>query len=158
MVEQFLLLFQALFLLLLYLFIWRIVRTASRDLRLPQESFFLAPGQLRREPPREQPHHRIVIETSPALPPGRTFELGAGALTIGRSSENAIALAGDEFASATHARLEPLRDGIWIVDLGSTNGTYVNGRQVQGRERLSEGDVVRVGETELRIDGLVDGR
>jgi pSer/pThr/pTyr-binding forkhead associated (FHA) protein len=153
MVEQLLLLFQALFLLLLYLFIWRVVRTASRDLRLPQESFFLAPAQLHGGPPQEHPHHLVVIEASPSLPPGQAFELGVAPLTIGRSAENAIPLATDEFASAKHARLEPLRDGVWIVDLDSTNGTYVNGRQVQGRERLSEGDVVRVGETELRIDG-----
>ena len=153
MVEQLLLLFQALFLLLLYLFIWRVVRTASRDLRLPQESFFLAPAQLHGGQAREHPRRLVVIEVSPSLPPGQAFELGVAPLTIGRSAENAIPLARDEFASAKHARLEPLRDGVWIVDLGSTNGTYVNGRQIQGRERLSEGDVVRVGETELRIDG-----
>jgi pSer/pThr/pTyr-binding forkhead associated (FHA) protein len=41
---------------------------------------------------------------------------------------------------------------VWIVDLGSTNGTYVNGQPVSGRERLEEGDLVRVGETELRIE------
>ncbi len=42
-------------------------------------------------------------------------------------------------------------DGVWIVDLGSTNGTYVNGREIDGREQLHDGDVVRVGDTELRV-------
>jgi pSer/pThr/pTyr-binding forkhead associated (FHA) protein len=151
MIEQLLLLFQALFLLLLYLFIWRVVRTASRDMRLPQESFFLAPSQVQASPV-EAARSRLVVEASPALEPGRAFELGTAPLTIGRSGENAIALPSDEYASAHHARIEPLRDGVWIVDLGSTNGTYLNGEQVNGRGQLREGDVVRVGETELRIE------
>jgi pSer/pThr/pTyr-binding forkhead associated (FHA) protein len=157
MVEQLLLLFQALFLLLLYLFIWRIVRTASRDLRLPQESFLLAPAQLHGAAPQDHPRHLLVIEASPSLPAGQAYELGVAPITIGRSSDNVIPLPADEFASARHARLEPLRDGVWIVDLASTNGTFVNGRQVQGRERLTAGDVVRVGETELRIDNGAHG-
>ena len=151
MIEQLLLLFQALFLVLLYLFIWRVVRTASRDLRLPQESFFLAPAQVAGTPLAKAPKQRLVIEASTSLEPGQSFELGTAPITIGRSEENTIALPADEFASARHARIEPLRDGVWIVDLGSTNGTSVNGRRIDGRERLSEGDVIRIGDTELRI-------
>jgi pSer/pThr/pTyr-binding forkhead associated (FHA) protein len=153
MVEQLLLLFQALFLVLLYLFIWRVVRTASRDLRLPQESFFLAPSQAHGgqvAPP--VPRGRLVIEASPSFEPGRSFELGVSPVTIGRSGENAIPLPQDEYASSQHARLEPLRNGVWLVDLGSTNGTYVNGRQVSGREQLHDGDVVHIGETDLRVE------
>jgi pSer/pThr/pTyr-binding forkhead associated (FHA) protein len=154
MVEQLLLLFQALFLLLLYLFIWRVVRTASRDLRLPQESFFLAPSQLAGSAAASDgvPRRRLVIARSPSLAAGRTFELGVAPVTVGRSAENTIALHSDEYASGRHARIEPLRDGVWVVDLGSTNGTSVNGHRIAGRERLSEGDVVRVGETELRLE------
>ena len=152
MVEQLLLLFQALFLVLLYLFIWRVVRTASRDLRLPQESFFLTPSLTHGSALASlAPRRRLVIESSPSVEPGREFELGVAPITVGRSGENAIALDADEYASARHARIEPLRDGVWLVDLGSTNGTYVNGRQVDGRERLHEGDVIRIGETELRV-------
>ena len=92
-----------------------------------------------------------VVPYDPSLEPGATIPLGTSPLTIGRSGENAIALTADEYASGHHARIEPLRDGLWIVDLGSTNGTYVNGEPVAGRERLSEGDLVRVGETELRV-------
>ena len=151
-VETTLLFLKIAFLVLLYLFIWLVVRTASRDLRLPQESFFLAPSQVHGGPPAPQlPKRRLVIETSPSLEPGRVFELGAAPITIGRSGENTIALAQDEYASARHARLEPLRDGVWLVDLGSTNGTFVNGRRLDGREQLQEGDVIRVGETELRV-------
>ena len=149
MVEQILLLLQALFLLVLFLFIWWVMRSAGRDLRLPQESFLVRPGQVDGAP---APRARLVVQRSPCLDAGTSFSLGSAPLTIGRSLENAIALATDEYASARHARIEPHRDGVWIVDLGSTNGTYVNGQPVSGRERLEEGDLVRVGETELRIE------
>lgn len=151
MIDQVLLLLQALFLVLLYLFIWRVFRTASRDLRLPQESFIMTPAQLRRELPEPSPRRRVVIGASSSLESGSTFELAATAITIGRSEDNVIRLRNDDYASARHARIEPLRDGVWIVDLDSTNGTFVNGRKVHGRELLGPGDVVRVGNTELRV-------
>ena len=150
MVDQILLLFQALFLVLLYLFIWRIVRTASRDLRVPQESFVLAPGRLA-SVPVEPPRHRLVVEASPSAPAGRAYVLGPAPVTIGRGEGNVIALPTDEYASTRHARIEALRDGLWVVDLGSRNGTFVNGTPVDGREQLHAGDLVRIGETELRV-------
>jgi pSer/pThr/pTyr-binding forkhead associated (FHA) protein len=73
-------------------------------------------------------------------------------LTIGRSEDNTDALKGDEFASAHHARIESQRDGVWILDLGSTNGTFVNGARLDGRRQLHEGDVVQIGDTELRFE------
>lgn len=152
MIDQLLLGFQALFLVLLYLFIWRVMRTASRDLRLPQDSTFLMPAPSSHGTNDRAPLGRLVIERSPSLDPGRVFDVGAAAITIGRGQDNAIPLSVDEYASGHHARIEPLRDGIWIVDLGSTNGTFVNDRQLDGRALLRAGDVVRIGETELRIE------
>jgi pSer/pThr/pTyr-binding forkhead associated (FHA) protein len=152
MVEQLLLLLQAVFLVLLYLFVWRVVRTASRDLRLPQESFFLTPSQLG-DASGAARRRQLVVQHSQSIEQGRAFDLSAAPVTIGRAAENTIALPADEYASARHARIEPLRDGIWVEDLGSTNGTTLNGRRIQGRERLQEGDVVRVGGTELRLAG-----
>ena len=155
-VEEVLLLLKVGFLVLLYLFIWRIVRTASRDLRLPQESFILAPS---REggvgiASARQPVHtgRLVVVKSPELEEGLDFELDSAQLTIGRGQQNDIALPADEFASARHARLEPRQDGVWVQDLGSTNGTYLNGARLGRPRRLSPGDVVRVGDTDLRYE------
>ena len=56
-------------------------------------------------------------------------------------------LAGDDYASGRHARVESGLDGTWVVDLGSTNGTYVNGERLEGRRRLHEGDLLQVGDT-----------
>ena len=151
MVDQILLLFQALFLVLLYLFIWRVVRTASRDLRLPQESFILTPAQVAGTPLEAPPRPRLVVEASPGVEAGSTFEVGLAPVTIGRTDGNAIVLPRDEYVSSHHARVEALRDGLWVIDLGSRNGTYVNGAPVDGRVRLHAGDVLRIGQTELRV-------
>src|SRR5919202_346979 len=142
------------FLVLLYLFIWRIVRTASRDLRLPQESFILAPSResgLARAPPPVR-SGRLVVVKSPELDDGADFELNSSQLTIGRGGQNDIALPGDEYASARHARFEPRQDGVWVQDLGSTNGTYLNGARLERPRRLTAGDIVRVGDTDLRYE------
>ena len=63
-----------------------------------------------------------------------------------------MSIDGDEFASARHARIEPRRDGVWVSDLGSTNGTFVNGVQLDRPRKLVTGDLVRTGETELRYE------
>ena len=61
-------------------------------------------------------------------------------------------IASDEYASGRHARFEPRRDGVYAEDLGSTNGTFVNGTQITRTHRLVPGDVVRTGETDLRFE------
>ena len=152
-VEEALLLLKVAFLILLYLFIWRIVRTASRDLRLPQESMVLAPHQARQLLGSPQVETgRLVVLQSPVLEQGSARALDSAAVSIGRGPQNDVVLEGDDFASAAHARFEPRRDGVWVEDVGSTNGTYVNGARVQKPHRLRPGDVVRVGGTDLRYE------
>jgi pSer/pThr/pTyr-binding forkhead associated (FHA) protein len=73
-------------------------------------------------------------------------------VTVGRGGQNDIALPHDDYVSARHARFEPRQDGVWIQDLGSTNGTYLNGARLEQPRRLTPGDVVRVGETDLRYE------
>jgi len=152
-VQEALLVLKIAFLVLLYLFIWRIVRSAAKDVRMPQESFVLAPGSvpgLGQEDPRDS--GRLVVLSSPALEEGDEVALNSSTLLVGRGSRNDVDLAGDEYASSKHARIEPRRDGVWLQDVGSTNGTYLNGIQLSGAKRLNPGDVVRIGETELRYE------
>ena len=152
-VEPVLLALQALFLILLYLFIWRVVRSAARDLRVPQESFIMAPAQVAAAGgAAPAPSGRLVVASSKVVKAGREYKTGAVPITIGRASDNTVELAGDDFASAHHARVEARRDGVWIVDLDSTNGTFVNGARLNGRRKLREGDVVQIGDTELRFE------
>jgi pSer/pThr/pTyr-binding forkhead associated (FHA) protein len=150
--ESVLLALKIAFLVLLYLFIWRIVRTAARDLRLPQESFILRPAMA--GGPIGQAIHpgRLVVTVSSVLDEGSEYELDAAPLTIGRGGQNDVAIDADEFASARHVRVEPRRDGVWVHDLGSTNGTFVNGVRLDRPRKLVDGDLVRIGETELRFE------
>jgi hypothetical protein len=155
-VESTLLLLKIAFLILLYLFIWRIVRSAARDLRLPQESMILGPqqaaaaGLVPRPPALEL--GRLVVIASPALLEGDVVALDSHPLTVGRGGNNDVPLAGDEYASSRHARFEARRDGVYVEDIGSTNGTFVNGIRLTRDRRLAPGDVVRVGETDLRFE------
>jgi FHA domain-containing protein len=149
--EEVLLALKIAFLVLLYLLIWRIIRTVSRDMRTQpaQESFIMPPVSAAAI---VTAGGRLIVEDSPVLDKGDAFTVDSAPLTVGRSGQNDVAVDGDEFASARHVRFEPRRDGVWVQDLGSTNGTYVNGVRIDGARRLAPGDVVRVGETDLRFD------
>jgi hypothetical protein len=151
-VEPVLLALKALFLVLLYVFIWRVIRSASKDMRAaPQESFILAPSQMAAEHPAPS-GGRLVVQKSKTLKNGKSIVAGPVPVTIGRAEDNTVPIPDDEFASGHHARIESQRDGVWILDLGSTNGTFVNGARLDGRRRLRGGDLVQVGDTELRFE------
>lgn len=143
------------FLVLLYLFIWRIVRSASRDFRTgaSQESVLIAPAEAAALGLGPQlPRARLLVVESPALQPGEEIPLDSMPVSFGRGGQNDVPLDGDDFTSARHARFESRRDGVWVEDLGSTNGTFVNGARVTTPRRLGKGDVVRVGKTDLRVE------
>jgi hypothetical protein len=154
-VETVLLALKVAFVVLLYLFIWRIVRAAGHELRVPQESFILAPGSIpgmAPPPPAQVDAGALIVVRSSVLDEQARYELDSRPLTAGRGEANDLALEGDEFASSRHARFETRRDGVWVEDLGSTNGTYVNGVKLTRSRRLVPGDIVRVGETDLRYE------
>jgi pSer/pThr/pTyr-binding forkhead associated (FHA) protein len=158
-VEEVLLLLKVGFLVLLYLFIWRVVRTASRDLRgAPQESIILAPQRVQDQKKRRKrggdakPAGKLVVVTSPAFPTGEEVPIDSAPVLVGREAENDVPLLRDEFSSGRHARIEARRDGVWIEDVGSTNGTFVNGVQLKTPRKLSTGDVIRIGQTDFRFE------
>ncbi len=92
--------------------------------------------------------HLRVLE--PEERRGRTFELD-GEITVGRSPGCAVALEDDTYASSLHARVFE-RDGeIWLEDLKSRNGTFLNEQKVAGPVRLQRGDRVKVGSTVLEV-------
>ena len=156
-IEGVLLFLKIAFLVLLYLFIWSIVRSASKDIRPTQESMILRPGdrgaqQLASSRRAPTPSGRLVVVSSPTLQQGSRYAVDSVPISIGRSEENQVELGEDEFASAAHARVEPRHDGAWLVDRGSTNGTFVNGIRIDSPHRLEPGDLVRIGETQLRYE------
>jgi hypothetical protein len=126
------------FLALLYLFLYTVVRALLRDLRAAA-----------REPGAEL--GRLVVVASAGDPPaGAVFALDA-VTTIGRDVNNTVVV-DDPFTSADHAALT-FRGRAWYVeDLGSTNGTFVNGSPVEGVAPLGFGDELQVGQARFRID------
>jgi hypothetical protein len=151
--EEVLLALKIAFLVLLYALIWRIIRTVSRDMRgQPAQESFIMPPVSEYAITAAVTRGRLVVVESPVLDDGEEYEIDSAPITVGRSGQNDIAIDGDEFASARHVRFEQRRDGVWVTDLDSTNGTYVNGVRIDGACRLAPGDVVRVGETDLRFD------
>ena len=89
----------------------------------------------------------LTIETGPDA--GHAHRAGDQALRLGRSPDNDVILR-DPATSGHHARLERRGDQFWIVDLGSTNGTLVNGEPVQEKE-LNHGDRVTIGQNAVHF-------
>ena len=92
----------------------------------------------------DRPHDWLVF------PDGRRVGIGSEVLTIGRLPECAIVL-DDPNVSRRHAQVRREGDAIFVVDLGSTNGTRVNGMVVR-EHRLASGDVISIGTTSLRFE------
>jgi pSer/pThr/pTyr-binding forkhead associated (FHA) protein len=89
----------------------------------------------------------LTIETGPDA--GHSHRAGDNALRLGRSPDNDIILR-DPATSGHHARVERRGDQFWIVDLGSTNGTLVNGEPIQEKE-LNHGDRVTIGQNAVQF-------
>jgi Inner membrane component of T3SS, cytoplasmic domain len=145
------------FIVLLYLFVVRVIRSAGRADKQPpsQDSMILTPGAAEAaglHRPSSARSARLVVQRSPSLEEGGEFALNTAPVTVGRGGQNDLVLDGDEFASARHARIELRGDGVWVQDLESTNGTFVNGSRVAGAQRVDAGDVVRVGATDLVVE------
>jgi pSer/pThr/pTyr-binding forkhead associated (FHA) protein len=127
------------FLALLYLFLARVVRALLVDLRAAAKEPASALGRL------------IVVESPGGEPvAGRSFDLDA-ITSLGRDVNNAIVI-DDPFASADHAMLTYRGRSWYIEDLGSTNGTYLNGRVVSGVAALGYGDELAIGQVRLRLE------
>jgi len=128
-----------LFLALLYVFLFRIARALVGDLRAAA-----------REPGAEL--GRLVVMSSPSGEPEEGASLALDAITtLGRDVNNAIVVE-DQFVSAEHAILT-FRGRAWYVeDLGSTNGTFVNGVPVEEVTSLAYGDVLQLGQVRLRLE------
>ncbi len=85
------------------------------------------------------------------LPSGQRIPLGDTPVTVGRLSECTVPL-NDQNVSRRHAEIRPNRQHFVVVDLGSTNGTMVNGTRIHGETALSDGDIISFGSTYVRFE------
>ena len=147
------------FLAVLYLFLLWTSRSALRDLVRSRDAAATAepvdaPGSSRRRDERmsgglmRNMNPRLEVIAALGYEPGATFDISGGA-TLGRGDSADIPV-DDPFASSAHARIYPRGDFMQVEDMGSTNGTYLNGRQLRGAERLKVADVIRIGDSEYR--------
>jgi len=150
--DETLLILKIAFLVLLYGFIVLVVRSATKGMdRAPQESIVLGAAEaaaLRAEHGFKPT--RLLVVTSPELDQGATIEVSAPTV-VGRDAQSGIRLDHDEYVSSRHARIEPRPEGAWVDDLGSTNGTFVNGSKLKKGRIAKTGDVIRIGATELQV-------
>jgi hypothetical protein len=164
MVEQVLLVLRIAFVILLYQFIWRVVRLSLRDVRRGHESMVLSPGaaasagltplpvaSVAPAAPGTDGSGRLVVVRSPGLPAGTVVVLEHD-VVFGRAEDADAVLDGDTTASSRHARVFRRGSQVYVEDLSSTNGTYVNGRRLAAERALRSGDVVVVGATEMRFE------
>lgn len=93
---------------------------------------------------------RLRVETAAGLRDGVAYDLSEGAV-LGRGDQSDIRLE-DSFASTSHARLVPQGDVVVLEDLGSTNGTYLNGEPLRGPQPLHVGDRIRIGDSEFTFE------
>jgi FHA domain len=132
-------LLRILFLGLLYVFLYRVVRALLHDLRTATHEATAELG-------------RLVVVASPAGEPVAGTALSLDAITsLGRDVNNSIVV-DDPFASAEHAILTFRGRGWYVEDLESTNGTYVNGTRIEAVAPLTFGDEVQIGQVRLRLE------
>jgi len=148
------------FLAVLYLFLLWVARSGLRELRRSQEAadgpeVAAEPKKKKRSRARDKGadlrdavEPRLEVVAAMGHDPGASWAVGDGA-TMGRSDSADIRV-DDPFASSAHARIFSRGDFMWIEDMGSTNGTYLNGRTLRTAERLKMADVVRIGDSEYR--------
>jgi FHA domain len=105
-------------------------------------------------PPPERPRTRrkqlYLKVVEPGAHAGRTFDLD-DELTVGRSPGCGVPMPDDIYTSTVHARLFRRNDQLWVEDLGSTNGTYVNSERITQAMRLGKGDHLQIGSTVFEV-------
>ena len=148
MPESALTLLKFVFLALIYLFLFFVVRVVIRELRAPALAPAgggggPAPAKRRSAPPKAFATLRVVA------PETRVGELVAidGEITVGRGGGCALVLADDHFASTVHARVFRRGNDLFVDDLESRNGTFVNGKRITSTTKLKKNDRVQFGQT-----------
>jgi FHA domain-containing protein len=157
------------FLIVMYLFLLWVSRSALRDLRGGGAPSAGAGAQAQSDPALSAPDAtglhsastlgpadlasrtpRLVVERAPGHDPGMIYDLD-GELVLGRGDAAEIRLE-DPFASSRHARVFQQGRIFAIEDLGSTNGTYLNEELLDGPRPLHPGDRVRIGDSEFSFE------
>ena len=135
------------FLILLYVFVFMVAAMVYRELVPAPAQATVKRASAR--PPSSRRKARLVIAGDGGRRKLASWEL-QGEVVIGRAPECVVSL-DDEFASNQHAKIYQAEGRFYVEDLGSTNGTYVNGRRVHYPTELRAGDRVKIGRTVMEF-------
>jgi len=147
------------FLAVLWLFFVRVVRVDWAEVHAPAAPG-VPPGPARGAQAQAAPAPAAARQASgpaqltilqPAEQQGRSYELGEE-LTVGRAGNCHVSLPEDSTVSQNHARISRREGRLWLEDLGSTNGTYLNSNAVTSPALLHKGDRIQVGRTVLEVN------
>jgi hypothetical protein len=143
------------FLVVLYLFLLWIARSALKDLRrttapAPDATGLHGAALLDGGDGGGSQDAWLIAERGGGLEPGARFDLFGG-LSIGRSSEADVRI-DDRYASGLHARIYSHSGRFYVEDLQSTNGTLLNDENLAAEAQLVPGDLIRIGDTEFRFE------
>ncbi len=139
------------FLALLWLFFLRVLWAVWSEVNTPAAAAGAATSVPSRAPARAAaPDAGRLKVVEPPERRGTVYELD-GELTVGRASGCQIALTEDTYASQLHARIFRKDGRVWLEDLGSTNGTYLNAKAVSAPVALRRGDRLQIGRTVLEV-------
>lgn len=133
------------FLALLFIFLARVMRVVILELRTPVLAG-ATPGAAAPSGGRSAKAGARLRIIEPAARKGETYPLNEE-LTVGRGGGCGVVIPDDQFVSTVHARLFRRGSDLFVEDLGSRNGTFVNGQQIQAVTRIKRGDRVQFGET-----------
>ena len=153
MTDQILGVLRILFLCLVYLFFARVLWSVWNEVRTPISSTGGTASSAglfggRKVATGKGALTLVVVE--PRSRRGDAFTL-SDALAIGRDADNDVCVPDDTFMSGHHARLEVRPEGPWLIDLASTNGTFVNGQRVHADRSVHRGDRIQAGSTVLEV-------
>jgi hypothetical protein len=139
------------FLFLLLLFLARAVKAMILEIsppKTPPSALRSAPGApVAAAKPATRPPEKMAV-TAPNSKP-RTFDL-SDELIIGRADKCHVVIS-DSYASQVHARVFRRNGSVFIEDMGSTNGTYLNRKRVTSPAKVTRGDVARIGKTQMEF-------
>jgi pSer/pThr/pTyr-binding forkhead associated (FHA) protein len=141
------------FLALLFLFLARVVRVVLQELKAPALSVEPGAAPAAAAAPSRKGDGRGALRLrvlEPAERKGQTIDIG-DEVTVGRAGGCGIVLTDDTFVSQLHARLFRQQHDTFVEDLGSTNGTLLNGSPVASATRLRKGDRVQFGQTVVEV-------
>jgi pSer/pThr/pTyr-binding forkhead associated (FHA) protein len=136
---------------LLYLFFIRVIWTVWAEVRGPRaaKAGVDGSGAPKTKRSRGGSATKLVVE-QPAARKGIVFDIGPE-VTVGRAAGCQVALPDDTYVSQLHARVFNRSGQVYVEDLGSTNGTYVNGHRVTAPTPMHRGDSLQVGSTVLEV-------